>query len=110
MDIKNNITPWEMLTARSSSNAQSEENNRAKIKEKQNVLERRYRLGTLCEWTGIARKWAISLSTAIDDVMNILLHDADIVEFSWEMNFKASKTTQTLSFIIGRQLGQVTKP
>jgi hypothetical protein len=50
----------------------NEENNHRESEEQQLVLNRRCRLGTLCGWTGMERKWAISLATAIDGVMNTL--------------------------------------
>ena len=52
----------------------------------------------------MARKWAISLATAIDDVMNILPLDSNIGdEVTWALNFKTGETTQKISFTIKRR-------
>jgi hypothetical protein len=67
----------------------------------QTVLKRRQRLGALCEWTGPARKWAISVATAIDEVMNILnVPDPQIMPFLWPLDVLAYGMKQRIWFTI----------
>lgn len=97
------IEPWQLMTAGSLSDVQEERNEEENSEGQQSVLRRRQRLGKLCEWTGMARKWAISLATAIDGVTNILLTDAyPENEFKWVIDFKVGAATHKVSFEIKR--------
>ena len=67
----------------------------------QTLLSRRKDLGVLCKWTGPARKWAISLATAIDEVMNIIHAKIPLKSpFLWPLNVRAHKKEQRIWFTI----------
>jgi len=56
----------------------------------QRVLRKRQDLGALVKWTGPACKWAISLATAIDAVMNVLHPNINTkTTFLWPLNVQA---------------------
>lgn len=70
------------------------------------VLEARYDLGTLCKWTGPAREWAISLATAIDEVMNILLIDNQVSLFKWPLDVQVDGMPYRILFKIKKEGSQ----
>jgi hypothetical protein len=63
------------------------------------LLNTRKRLGELCGWTGPARTCAISVATAIDEVMNIL-PPLNLPVFEWPLDVLAYGTRRRIWFSI----------
>lgn len=75
-----------------------------RVRAGQTLLRRRGRLAALCGWTGPARKYAISVATAIDEVMNILSRvnraGSNTKLFEWPLDVLVDGDTQRIWFTI----------